>query len=119
MTGFPDEGQTGRMIEELPESVVDVIEGITTEDSQRFLAAFTDDAVVDDWGRSFHGPAAIASWNRSDNLDRHTRVVVTGYARDGDRHVVAIDVSGGGFNGAGTFTFRLADDGRVARLDVT
>ena len=44
---------------------------------------------------------------------------MTGYDRHGDAHAVAIDVSGGGFHGAGTLTFRLADDGRVSRLDVT
>ena len=107
------------MTSELPAGISDVIVGINTEDPSLFQGAFTDDAVVDDWGRTFRGPEAIAGWNRTDNLDKHTRVRVTGYDRHGDAHAVAIDVSGGGFHGAGTFTFRLADDGRVSRLDVT
>ena len=104
---------------ELPPQITAVIDGINAEDAALCGHAFTDAAVVDDWGRRFDGPEAIAGWNQTDNLDRHTRIRVTGYERHGDAHVVAIEVSGGGFNGAGTFTFRLADDGRVTRLVVT
>lgn len=104
---------------ELPAQIGAVIDGINAEDAALFGHAFTDDAVVDDWGRRFQGPSEIAGWNRSDNIEKHTRIRVTGYERHGDAHVVAIEVSGGGFTGAGTFTFRLADDGRVTSLQVT
>ena len=33
-----------------------------TEDPSLFRGAFTDDVVVDDWGRTFRGPEAIAGW---------------------------------------------------------
>jgi hypothetical protein len=113
------------LAEPLPRPVSEAIEGINAENEERFLAAFDADAVVDDWGRTFTGPEEIAGWNRSDNVDKHTRIRVTDHRVEENPagavvHAVSIDVTGQGFNGAGTMTFRLTEDAEaVERLDVT
>ncbi len=47
----------------LPAPVRAVFAATNAGDTAAFLAAFTDDGLVDDWGREFHGHAAIARWN--------------------------------------------------------
>jgi hypothetical protein len=41
-------------------------------DSDAFLAAFADDAVLDDWGRTFTGDEEIAAWNVRENIGVNT-----------------------------------------------
>jgi ketosteroid isomerase-like protein len=89
-------------------------------DSAAFIAVFTEDALLDDWGRVFHGRDGVASWNRTDNIGKHVHFELVGIEETGDpdQVVATLTVSGGGFNGTGpmTFTFR---DGRIARLVIS
>ena len=90
-----------------------MIEATNAEDNEAFLAAFAEDAVVDDFGRRFEGKAEIAAWNDRENIGTHNRIEVTG-ARpdgpDGDGVLLTIRVSGDGYNGDGTFAIQSRDD---------
>ena len=89
-------------------------------DSEAFTAVFTEDAVLDDWGRVFHGRDGVASWNRTDNIGKNAHFDLVGIEMtdDPDQMVATLAVSGGGFNGTGpmTFTFR---NGQIARLVIS
>ena len=79
-----------------------MIEATNREDTQAFLDAFADDAVVDDFGRIFNGKAQIKGWSDRENIGTHNRIEVTSVSSD--RLVIGIRVSGDGYNGDGTFT---------------
>ena len=87
-----------------------MIEATNAEDNEAFLAAFAEDAVVDDFGRRFEGKAEIAAWNARENIGTHNRIEVTGSRPDGDGVLLTIRVSGDGYSGDGTFAIRSRDD---------
>ena len=100
---------------ELPPEVARLLQATNAEDRAAFLDAFTDDGVVDDWGRRFAGRERIAEWDAGENIGVHSRIEATSVRRDGDTVEFGVQVTGGGYNGGGTFTAELRD-GKVARL---
>jgi hypothetical protein len=106
------------MIMELDPPIRGMIDATNREDDAGFLDAFADDAVLDDWGRTFTGREAIAGWNDRENIGVHSRIEVTSIDRDGDEVRVGVSVSGEGYNGGGAFTFVLAGD-RIARMVIS
>jgi phenylacetic acid degradation operon negative regulatory protein len=99
----------------LPAEVAELLAATDAEDRDRFLAAFTEDGVVDDWGRRFVGRDRIAEWDAGENIGVHSRIEATSVRRSGDTVEFGVRVTGGGYNGGGTFTARLRD-GKVAEL---
>jgi len=91
----------------LPAPVRAVFDATDAGDTEAFLAAFSADGVVDDWGREFHGRAAIRQWSDGENIGVHSTFDVTGAEEHDGEWVVTVTVGGGGFNGPSTFAFRL------------
>lgn len=103
---------------ELEPPIRTMIDATNRGDTPTLLGAFSDDAVLTDWGRTFSGKAAIARWNGDENIGAQTRMLVTGVERSGHEVKVSVVVSGGGFNGAGVLSFEL--DGRlITRLVIS
>lgn len=102
---------------EVPSAVQRMIDATNAGDSDAFVAAFTPDAVVVDWGKVFEGRDGVASWDGSDNIGRKSHFEVAAVERDDDAWVVTLDVTGGGFNGTSDFRFELADD-LIARMEI-
>jgi ketosteroid isomerase-like protein len=102
---------------ELDPAVRQLVEATNAEDTDAFLAAFADDGVVDDWGRRFVGPEAIASWNATENIGVHARFEVLAVRAEGAGQAVDVRVSGGGFNGPSTFVFETGG-GRVRSMTI-
>ncbi|MGN6128536.1 MAG: nuclear transport factor 2 family protein [Humibacter sp.] len=104
-------------LHDLPTAIRTFIEATNRGDTDAFVAAFTTDAHLDDWGRGFDGHAGIRSWNRTDNIGKHARfdLVDTAPGDTPDSYVVTLTVSGGGYNGTGPMRFELRD-GLIARL---
>jgi hypothetical protein len=100
---------------ELPLAVAQLLAATNAEDRASFLDSFTEDGVVDDWGRVFSGRARIAEWDAGENIGVHSRIEATSVRRDGDTVEFGVRVTGGGYNGGGTFTAHLRD-GKVDRL---
>jgi ketosteroid isomerase-like protein len=94
-----------------------MVDATNRGDSDAFLAAFADDAVLVDWGRTFTGRAQIATWDRNENIGVRSRIEVTGVERDGPRTVIGVRVTGDGYNGGGSFAFETAD-GRITRMEI-
>ena len=102
---------------EVPPAVQRMIDATNAGDHDAFVAAFTPDAVLVDWGKIFEGADGIASWDDSDNIGRDSRFRVRAAERDDEAWIVTVDVSGGGFNGTSDFRFELADD-RISRMEI-
>lgn len=94
---------------DLEPCVAQMIEATNAEDSGRFLVAFADDAVVDDFGRRFVGRGAIDGWNARENIGTHNRITVRSARRRGNETILSISVTGSGYNGDGTFTIQTED----------
>jgi hypothetical protein len=108
------------MATDVPAPLQAFIDATNRADSAAFVAAFTDDAVLDDWGRVFHGSAGVAAWNRTDNIGKQAHFELVGIepTDDANRIVATLTVSGGGFNGTGPMTFEFRG-GRIARLVIS
>ncbi|WP_348789218.1 nuclear transport factor 2 family protein [Leifsonia sp. NPDC080035] len=101
--------------EDLPAPIAAFIQATNAADSAAFVAAFTPDAELNDWGRVFHGADGVASWNRTDNIGVRSHFELLDWHRDGDEVVADLRVSGDGYNGTGPMRFTLRD-GLIARL---
>jgi hypothetical protein len=106
------------MSDDLEAPIRQMFDATNRGDSDAFLAAFADDAVLDDWGRTFTGHEEIAGWNARENIGVNSHIEVTGVSRSGDEVRVGVAVTGDGYNGGGAFTFVLAGD-RIARMVIT
>lgn len=107
------------MTTELPAAVRRFVEATNAGDSDAFVDVFTDDATLDDWGRTFHGHDGIRSWNQTDNIGVHSHFEVVGVevGADADTFTVTLAVSGGGYNGTGPMEFTVRDD-RISALRI-
>ena len=105
------------MTEDLDPPIRAMFDATNAGDSDAFLAAFADDAVLVDWGRTFTGHEQIASWNANENIGVQSHIDVTGVARDGDRVITGVQVTGNGYNGGGSFAFETAD-GHITRMEI-
>jgi len=103
---------------QLPEGVRRALEATNAGDGEAFVAAFTDDGVVDDWGRTFRGREQIARWDAGENTGVHARFEVQAWSAYGDTATLTLAVTGGGFTGTSTFTFETAGD-RVRSMRIT
>ncbi len=101
----------------MPPAIRAFVDATNRGDSDAFVAAFPDDAYLNDWGREFHGREGVAGWNQSDNIGKHSQFDVLGIVegRKPDQFLLTVTVSGDGYNGPGTFTFDLRD-GLIARF---
>jgi len=106
--------------QQLPEPIREFIDATNAGESDRFVAAFTNDAYLNDWGREFRGHDGIREWDRTDNIGKRSHFEVVDVARDGesDRYTVTVDVTGDGFNGRGPIEF-LIRDGRIAEVRIS
>jgi hypothetical protein len=104
--------------QQLPTAVSRVIEATNAGDGAAFVASFTDDGVVDDWGRRFRGPVEIGRWDAGENTGVHSQFRVQEVRVDGDTVTARLAVTGGGYNGVSTFVFEVAGD-RVRSMRIT
>lgn len=106
--------------ERLPAAIRAFIDATNAGDSDAFVAAFTPDAYLNDWGREFHGHAGVRDWNRTDNIGVRSHFDLVGVEPGDapDTYIVTLTVSGDGYNGTGPMRFELRDD-LVARLTIS
>jgi hypothetical protein len=99
----------------VPEAVQRMIDATNREDDNGFVASFTDNAFLSDWGREFHGHDGVARWNKTDNIGVHARFTATASRREGADEVVTLTVTGDGYNGSGDIRFTI-DGGLISRM---
>jgi hypothetical protein len=94
-----------------------LVDAANAGDTAGFLAGFTSDGVVDDWGREFRGAADIEGWSDAEFIGAEVSLEVEEVELDGPRTIVAATVGGNGFNGPSTFTF-VTVGGHVSRMTI-
>jgi ketosteroid isomerase-like protein len=102
---------------ELPRPVQAILDAANRGDAPAFLAAFTPDGVVDDWGREFRGAAAIGRWSDGEFIGVAVELTVEGVQQDGNRTIVTAQVGGHGFTGPSHFAFETEGD-FVSRMTI-
>jgi hypothetical protein len=102
---------------ELPGPVAAALEAANANDTAAFLACFTPDGVVDDWGREFRGPDEIREWSNREFIGVRVSLDITGVEREDGSTTVTATVGGEGFNGPSHFTFHVRGD-RVTRMTI-
>ncbi|GGJ28764.1 nuclear transport factor 2 family protein [Streptomyces brasiliensis] len=105
---------------ELPDAIRTFIEATNARDSEAFVAAFTLDAYLNDWGREFHGRRGVSDWNRTDNIgvQAHFDLVSAKQGHAAGSYLLTLKVSGNGYNGTGPMACELRD-GLIASLRIS
>jgi len=105
---------------DLPAAIQEFIAATNRGDSDAFVAAFTPDAYLNDWGREFHGHDGVRAWDRTDNIGKQSHFEVLGIEPGDapDSYVVTMQVTGNGFNGTSPLAFVLRD-GLIADLRIS
>jgi len=94
-----------------------LIDAANANDLGAFLAGFTEDGVVDDWGREFRGAQRITAWSDAEFIGKQVSLDVEDVRDNGAEVVVTAQVGGNGFNGPSHFTFQVEGD-KVARMTI-
>jgi hypothetical protein len=92
-----------------------MVDATNAGDNVAFLACFAEDAVIDDWGREFVGRDAIAGWNERENIGTRSHLELLDEVSGTADHTTTVRVTGGGYNGGGTFAVDESD-GMLTRL---
>jgi hypothetical protein len=102
-----------------PEEIQRFVDATNRGHTDAFVEAFTEDAQLDDGGRSFDGRAGVRSWDSTDNIgvQAHVDVLDVQPGQTDQEYVATIRVSGNGYNGTGPMAFRLRD-GLIAELRI-
>jgi hypothetical protein len=103
---------------QLPEVIERFIAAVNKGDVAAFLGFFPADGVVNDWGRTFTGHAAIRGWSDEEFIGKQVSLQVTSLERKHNVVGVMADVGGNGFNGPSHFTFVLDGD-KVREMRIT
>ena len=103
---------------DLAEPIARMIDATNSGNSEEFIACFTKDAYLEDWGREFHGHDGVARWNLSDNIGKRTRFLPRAVRGDDTHQIVTLEVSGDGFNGTSDIVFEVRDD-LISRLIIS
>jgi AcrR family transcriptional regulator len=103
-----------------PAAIKAFVDATNAADSEAFVAAFTEDAFLDDWGRQFHGHDGVASWNRTDNIGvrAHFELADVEPAGEPDSYTVTMKVRSHRFNGTGTMAVKVRGD-KIASLVIS
>lgn len=94
-----------------------LIEAVNRHDTAGFLTCFTDNGVVDDWGREFRGAEAIRGWSDRELIGVNVRLDVVDVTHSDHSVTVTADVGGDGFNGPSHFTF-TNDGDQITRMEI-
>ena len=98
------------MTAEIRRAVVAALGAANSGDTEQFLDCFTEDGLVNDWGRVFRGRQAIREWSDREFIGVHVSLEVTERSTSGDSTVITAQVGGSGFNGESTFSFTTEGD---------
>lgn len=94
----------------IPHPVSDFIDTVNAHDEQGFLDAFTEDATVDDWGRTFTGRDEIKGWSDREFIGSQGVLTPEEVSVDGTSVTVVGDWKSNYANGRSSFTFISAGD---------
>lgn len=101
----------------LPAPVQAMVDAINSADTEAFVAAFTADGFVNDWGTVKSGPDGVRSWAGSDAIGAGARMTVLSASTEGDTTRIRFGWSSSVFNGESDGIFVVAGD-RLASFTI-
>lgn len=105
------------MSDSLPAAAQAMVDAINAADTDAFVAAFTEDGYVDDWGRVLRGPDGVRSWAGSDAIGAGARMTILSADVDGDTVTTRFGWTSRVFNGESTGIF-VVDGDRLASFTI-
>ncbi|MBL4918552.1 nuclear transport factor 2 family protein [Szabonella alba] len=103
---------------ETPEILTRFVDAVNRGDTEGFLACFTEDGVVNDWGRPFHGHDGIRRWSDGEFIGAKGKLTVQSTALHGNTVVMKANWASRVFTGDSVFTFTLSG-GRIREMKIT
>lgn len=101
----------------VPPPVQTLVDAINDGDTEAFVAAFTEDGFVDDWGRVLRGPEGVRSWAGSDAIGAGAQMTVLSAETEGDTTRIRFGWSSQKFNGESDGVF-VVDGDRLASFTI-
>lgn len=92
----------------LPAPIGGFVRAINTANTSAFVALFTSDGVISDWGTEYRGADGIRSWAASDAIGAGARMTVLAATTDGDVTTVRFDWVSRVFTGQSDGIFTIA-----------
>lgn len=101
----------------LPEPVSRMVEAINSADTDAFVAAFSPNGFVSDWGRVLSGPSGVRSWADSDAIGAGAQMTVLSADVDGNTVRTSFSWRSRVFNGESDGIF-VIDGDRIASFTI-
>lgn len=102
----------------MPEPIASFWDAVNRHDDAAFLDAFTDDGVVDEWGRPFHGRERIKQWSDKEFIGSRGVLSRTQVEIDDNTIVVVGDWHSSWANGRSRFAFIVGGD-KIKRMTIS
>ncbi|WP_460799523.1 nuclear transport factor 2 family protein [Microbacterium sp. GXF0217] len=94
----------------VPAPVQAMVDAINAADTDAFVAAFTEDGFIDDWGRVMRGRDGVHRWAGSDAIGARAKMTLLSAETEGDRTSVRFAWSSRVFTGESTGIFVVDGD---------
>ncbi len=78
----------------LPKLLADLLAAQDKYDSHAFAENFSDDAIVHDEGKTYHGKTEIRQWNEMTNAKYKTKYKPLEVTTNGDKIILTAEISG-------------------------
>jgi ketosteroid isomerase-like protein len=98
------------MTSSVPAAVQQLLDAVNAQDTDAFLAVFTADGAVDDWGREFRGHEAVRTWSDRELIGVQATLSEVEVTQPGNPLTIRAQVGGKGFNGPSHFSFQVRDE---------
>lgn len=102
----------------LPPILDRFVTAVNAGDTPGFLACFTTDGVVNDWGRAFHGQDGIRRWSDGEFIGAKGRLTIQALTPRDGAQLMRANWASRVFTGDSTFTF-LFRDGLISEMKIT
>lgn len=94
----------------LPGPIERFVSAINASDTDAFVALFTSDGFVDDWGRVLRGHDGVRSWAGSDAIGQQAQMEILSADTEGDTVTTRFDWTSNRFTGQSDGIFVLDGD---------
>jgi len=94
----------------LPAPVTAFVDAINRADTDAFVALFTEDGLIDDWGTKYRGRSGARQWAGSDAIGAGARMTLLSADTDGQTVTTRFDWRSQVFNGESTGIFTVRGD---------
>ena len=95
---------------QIPAPIASFVDAVNRHDESAFLGAFTEQGVVDDWGRIFTGRDEIKAWSDREFIGATGTLTPEEVTTEGDSTTIVGDWRSSHANGRSSFAFEVDGD---------